>query len=401
MREDERINSEGLREQRTIVRYQSQQDALKFMRDVVHDDRGIVTVCGPTRSGKSVVAKQFMRAVRADLAVAIVDGGRTKTSDFLTDVLNEFGFTVKLESVEEMMNTLVLFIVQQAQTNQPPILIVENVNDMFPTALSALCKLASIAAEGRPALRFVLVGDQDIRRVIDSPSMAEIANRVIGGFDLGPMNSKESVRYLYAKLRSSGVDRPDDIFSVDVCEKLHELSGGWPGELEELAYSLIEFADEYPIRIDGIVEAGRSPLESSPKLIITIDGESPKEVLLTEKRALIGRADLSDIVICDQFVSSQHAMLIQSGNAVVLVDLKSRNGTFVNARRVQSKVLLHDDIIGLGDHRLKMVYADPGSARVTNELDLRETSKLQNIDDARQRRDKGVPNLVVLPRKKI
>ena len=43
------------------------------------------------------------------------------------------------------------------------------------------------------------------------------------------------------------------------------------------------------------------------------------------------------------------------------MDLKSRNGTFVNGKRVSKHVLVNDDIISLGDHRVK--YIDPSARR--------------------------------------
>ena len=47
----------------------------------------------------------------------------------------------------------------------------------------------------------------------------------------------------------------------------------------------------------------------------------------------------------------------------MLVDLKSRNGTWVNGKRVKKHVLINDDVISLGDHRLKFV--DPSATRRT------------------------------------
>jgi type II secretory pathway predicted ATPase ExeA len=388
------IDGVGLREQRTFVRYQSQQEALKFLGSILTDERGVALLYGPKSSGKSTIANQFVQDVQSNVAVAVVDGARMKTSDLLPRILEQFGYHVLLDSVDEMLNMLTVFIVQQTRTNQPPILILENIHNMFPSALSALCKLASITVNKRFALRLLLVSDRDIKRIIKSPSMEAVAKRVIGNVDLGPMTSTEALRYLYAKMRSGGVERPDDIFSVDVCEKLHSLSGGWPGDLDAMALSILEQSSEYPIRLDDIVDPDAPIVDNSPKLIVTLTGELPREVRLTEKRALIGRSELSDIVILDQFVSSQHALLIRDENAVVLIDLKSRNGTFVNSRRIRSKVLLHNDIVSLGDHRMKMVYATGHSSIEIEDPDLADTAKMKNIADARRARERKIPTLI-------
>lgn len=390
------VNAARLRGQRTIVGYRAQQKAQQFLSRVLTDDRGIAVLYGPSASGKSVVANQFVRQVQAKIAVAVVDGARLKTDELLSRILEQFGYNVVLDSIDEMLNMLTVIVVQQTRTHEPPLLIIENINDMFPSTLGALCKLASLSINGRNALRMVLVSNRDIERVIRSPSMKSIADRIIGSFEVGPMTSREASRYLYEKLRAAGIDRPDDVFSIEVCEKLHALSRGWPGELDEMALSIIRQAEQYPIRLDDIVEPDTPVRSETPKLILTCNGQAPLEILLSEKRALIGRSDLSDIVVEDQFVSNQHALLIRNENAIVVVDLKSRNGTFVNSRRVQSKVLLHDDIISIGDHRMKMVYADGHASNEIDGPDLADTAKMKNIADARRAREQNIPTLVVV-----
>ena len=117
------VDGVGLREQRTFVRYRSQQEALKFLGSILTDERGIALLHGPQASGKSAVATQFVRDVQAEVAVATVDGGRIKTADFLSIILEQFGYQVALDSVDELLNMLSVFVVQQTRTIRAPILI--------------------------------------------------------------------------------------------------------------------------------------------------------------------------------------------------------------------------------------------------------------------------------------
>tara|TARA_R110002096_G_scaffold146914_9_gene306002 strand:+ start:5680 stop:6873 length:1194 start_codon:yes stop_codon:yes gene_type:complete len=390
----------GLRENRTFVRYEAQQQALDFINEVLADDRGVGLLYGPAASGKSVVANQFVQQMQGRLSIAVVDGTRLNTDELLSRILEQFGYNIALNSTDEMINMLNVFAVQQTRTHQPPVLLLENINDMYPSALGALCKLATVSAGSRYALRIILVSNRDMSRIIDAPSMSAVSRRVVGAFQLGPMSAKEAMRYLYAKLQSGGIERPDDIFPVDVCEKIHALSGGWPGDMNTVALSILEQAVSYPVRVEDIADPNAEPTNDLPRVIVTSMGKTLQEVDLSEKRSLIGRSDLSDIVIKDKFVSNQHALLIRDQNAVVLIDLKSRNGTFVNSRRIQSKVLLHDDIISLGDHRIKMVYAPGHSSIVIDDPELADTAKMQNIADARRRREQKIPTLIPIVGKK-
>ena len=63
---------------------------------------------------------------------------------------------------------------------------------------------------------------------------------------------------------------------------------------------------------------------------------------------------------------------------------------------MQSKVLLHNDIISLGDHRLKMVYAEGHSSIDIEDPDVADTAKMKNIADGRRKRDKKIPTLVAV-----
>jgi len=62
-----------------------------------------------------------------------------------------------------------------------------------------------------------------------------------------------------------------------------------------------------------------------------------------------------------EWISRQHAVLFRNDQTTIVVDLNSRNGICVNGQRVSKRVLVNDDIISLGDHRLKFI--DPSARR--------------------------------------
>jgi pSer/pThr/pTyr-binding forkhead associated (FHA) protein len=82
---------------------------------------------------------------------------------------------------------------------------------------------------------------------------------------------------------------------------------------------------------------------------------------LNKTQLLIGRNEFCDLRITSDIVSRQHAMLFRNGSATIVVDLKSKHGTFVNGKRVTRKVLINNDIISVGDHRIK--FMDPSARR--------------------------------------
>ena len=66
--------------------------------------------------------------------------------------------------------------------------------------------------------------------------------------------------------------------------------------------------------------------------------------------ALLGRGEHADIVLEDSFASSRHARLVPHGDVIVLEDLGSTNGTYLNDEPLRGPQPLHPgDRIRIGD----------------------------------------------------
>lgn len=394
--------------QSVFIQYPSQQEAFAFLEGVLADSKGLGLLHGPDVAGKSELIEQIAQKVRERANVAVVDGSHLRPAAFLNSVLTQFGYELELSSVDELLNMINVFGVQQAKSREAPVLILEHFNHMLPSTLNVLCKLAQLTFEQRFVLRIVLVGDRYFSRVIDSPRMLPIAIRLTGSFEMKPLTRRESLVYLFARLKANGVRNPEGAIPAEISESLHTASAGWPGNLDRIADSVIAKKSDFPIKVedlgvmqskglfseyDKVSEEDRNvPLlddvvePESPQLIISHNGKVVREVKLNSARTLLGRSELSDVVIENKYVSKQHAMLVQSDGGLIIVDLKSRNGTFANSKPVQSHVLRNNDIISLGDFRIKVILPPSFSAASTGAGDMTDTTKMMTIEDARRAR---------------
>jgi len=87
------------------------------------------------------------------------------------------------------------------------------------------------------------------------------------------------------------------------------------------------------------------------RLVLLKDGGESSFPLIRDTYTL-GRHRNNDIVVSDPKVSSFHARLDRSPDGFTFVDLKSRNGSYVNGRRIESAALKTGDEIRLGTARL-------------------------------------------------
>ncbi|MCK4317111.1 MAG: FHA domain-containing protein, partial [Anaerolineae bacterium] len=85
--------------------------------------------------------------------------------------------------------------------------------------------------------------------------------------------------------------------------------------------------------------------------LVMSQGPQPGQMFSLEKDSTsLGRDPGNDIMIDDPQVSRQHARIMRQGGLMVIEDLGSTNGTFVNGVRLTgSHTLASGDMIGLGD----------------------------------------------------
>jgi pSer/pThr/pTyr-binding forkhead associated (FHA) protein len=100
--------------------------------------------------------------------------------------------------------------------------------------------------------------------------------------------------------------------------------------------------------------------ESQPRLLITRPDERESTFSLEAEYTHVGRTSNNEIPLPYPSVSGRHCIFIQSGPDVVLRDLNSSNGTYVNNELVDEVVLRPGDLIQIGIITMKF---EPGVKR--------------------------------------
>jgi hypothetical protein len=84
-----------------------------------------------------------------------------------------------------------------------------------------------------------------------------------------------------------------------------------------------------------------------PALVFREAGDKVSAIPL-RPRCVVGRDASADFALSDTRLSRRHFQLVSGLETTVIEDLKSRNGTYVNGRRVSRQELLDGDIIEAG-----------------------------------------------------
>jgi predicted component of type VI protein secretion system len=99
-----------------------------------------------------------------------------------------------------------------------------------------------------------------------------------------------------------------------------------------------------------------------------------KEVKIPAPKCVIGRDEGCHLRPQSDAISRRHCVIITTENEVVVRDLHSRNGTFVNDERVaEEAVLLHGDILRVGPLQFEMmIEQSPSKTKRPKVADIKE-----------------------------
>lgn len=77
--------------------------------------------------------------------------------------------------------------------------------------------------------------------------------------------------------------------------------------------------------------------KKAPRKLAIVEGENMKgKSFDVSDELVVGRAEKCHIVLDDTYVSQMHARIFSKGEAVMVEDLGSTNGTYLNRRRITS-----------------------------------------------------------------
>jgi pSer/pThr/pTyr-binding forkhead associated (FHA) protein len=91
-----------------------------------------------------------------------------------------------------------------------------------------------------------------------------------------------------------------------------------------------------------------------PRLVVLSEGLTGRSHELKAEKTTIGRIEDNTFQIPDPSVSSHHCEVLLKGNDVVIRDLSSTNGTFINGQQITEATLKPSQILRLGQVEVRL-----------------------------------------------
>ena len=114
--------------------------------------------------------------------------------------------------------------------------------------------------------------------------------------------------------------------------------------------------------------------------LIIESGSTQPRVFPFYQKLTIGRQSTNDIAIADRLVSKRHAAVGRVKGQIVVKDLGSRNGTFVNGEKVEKAILYSGDRLKIGSAMLRF-FKEEERGKTSSDSDSVESGGVQKLGE--------------------
>jgi type II secretory pathway predicted ATPase ExeA len=278
--------------------------ALAKLRSGILNRAGTTLITGEIGSGKTTLIQHLIRELEGEVRIGLINNIHSRFDDLLEWVLQAFDIEVADSSDVKLHRAFVSFVKEQTAQGRSALLFVDDAQNMSARVLEELRMLMNINVD-HPAFQVVLVGQPELRRILERRDMRQFAQRVVVEHHLQALDEAETINYIHHRLKVAGGDPA--LFTAEAGELIYWRSQGVPRLINSLCDTVLEYGyEEKRECIDGALVRDILNDSVNGKLLALMEHHpAPKGVPTLHTKTAVPVANATEAV--DAFMVADHA----------------------------------------------------------------------------------------------
>ncbi|MEO1015400.1 MAG: AAA family ATPase [Pseudomonadota bacterium] len=199
----------------------------------VLNQAGISIVTGEVGCGKTTLIHRLLEQLTDSHTVALLSNIQRDRGDLLSWVLMGFGQPFRDMGHVEKFAALQRFFIEEYGKGRRIVLIIDEAQNLSIDMLEELRMLSNINAGKHQLLQLIMIGQPQLKQLLNRPDMLQLAQRVGADFHLTPLNREEVHAYIETRLAIAGASRR--VFSEAAIDMIAKESRGVPRVINIIA----------------------------------------------------------------------------------------------------------------------------------------------------------------------
>jgi putative secretion ATPase (PEP-CTERM system associated) len=209
-------------------------NALAYMKFGAYQGEGFIVVTGEIGAGKTTLVRTLLEGLDHDKIIAAqIVSTQLDAGDLLRAICIAFGVPIQGDSKAQRLATFEAFLTAACVAGKRALLVVDEAQNLGQREIEELRMLSNFQLGSHPLLQSFLVGQPELRKMLQSKSLEQLRQRVIASCHLGPLSVAEVGPYVEHRLRRVGWDG-EPIFSPESFAEIHAQTDGVPRRINLL-----------------------------------------------------------------------------------------------------------------------------------------------------------------------
>ena len=195
---------------------------------------GFIVITGEVGAGKTTVVRGLLEGLNSEnIVAASLVSTQVDAEDTLKLVAAAFGIKAKGETKGDLLISLEAFFLSKALQGKRCLLIVDEAQNLQTKAIEELRMLSNFQSGKKALLQTFLIGQPEFRKILQSPEMLQLRQRVTATCHLGPLDQDETQEYIRHRLRCAGAKEKPEL-AVEIFETIYSYTDGIPRRINNL-----------------------------------------------------------------------------------------------------------------------------------------------------------------------
>ncbi|HEV2702748.1 MAG TPA: AAA family ATPase [Steroidobacteraceae bacterium] len=204
-------------------------EALAHLLYGITEAGGFIQLTGEVGTGKTTVVRSLLAQTPQHAEIALILNPRMTAPEFLLTICEELGIGVQdsaTNSLKDLVDILSQYLLRAHSAGKRVVLVVDEAQNLAPEVLEQVRLLTNLETNTQKLLQIILIGQPELRELLDRNELRQLAQRITGRYHLCPLTVEESAAYVRHRLRVAGATA--DIFTPAALREVHRLSRGVP-----------------------------------------------------------------------------------------------------------------------------------------------------------------------------
>lgn len=195
---------------------------------------GFVQLTGEVGTGKTTLCRLLLEESPESVHPALILNPVLGPRELIATLCEELGIHYPLRATRKaLLDRLNQRLLEIHAEGGRAVLVVDEAQNLSPQALEQIRLLTNLETHSTKLLQIILIGQPELRDVLDRPGLRQLAQRVTARYHLEPLAAGETKAYVRHRLNVAGAPRCP--FTEAGLDALHRHAGGVPRLINVIA----------------------------------------------------------------------------------------------------------------------------------------------------------------------